>query len=502
MLFNTTQFLLFFVIVFTLYWLLPWQKARVWLLLVASFAFYATWNKWLALLVTGTTIMDYVLARLMDGTATQWRKRAYLLTSLIVNLGLLCYFKYMNFFLDSLRESLQAAGVESALPTLAVILPFGISFYTFEAISYSIDVYRGRVKAERSLSSFMLFILFFPHLVAGPIVRAYDFLPQTHRPKRFDWLRMQLGVEHFLLGMLLKTIGDRMALFVDPVFALPMIPNPLWTLGGTEPKEIQNLLGVPAALSFNTGAVWLAVFAYALQIYCDFCGYSHMALGCAHMLGYKLTRNFNMPYIAASLQDFWHRWHMSLSTWLRDYLYFPLGGSRGTYWQTQRNQLVTMTLGGLWHGANWTFVLWGVAHGVLLGVNRDMRDLCQRKPGLNALLSSWPGRALCMAATFLTVMFLWVFFRAPTFHVATAVFGQMFVPTGGSELLPSPMHYRSLWYIVAVMAVCHALTASGLWKRYAWRMPAPALGFGYAVVLTIALILAPDAGKAFIYFTF
>lgn len=301
MLFCSQQFLLFFSAVFCFYWLVPWQRCRVWLLLGASFYFYASWNKWLAAIICLSTAMDYAVARGMEATASHGCRKLLLGLSLAANLGLLCYFKYVNFFLGSVEHALHALGAEASLPVLQVILPIGISFYTFEAINYTIDVYRGRVPAERNLAHFMLFITFFPHLVAGPIVRARDFLPQIRRRKRWDWARMHLGVQYLLMGLFKKmAIADRMALFVDPVFA--------------EPGR------------YGSGAVWLATLAYALQIYCDFSGYTDMALGSAHLLGYKLAKNFNLPYWAANVSEFWRRWHISLSTWLRDYLFIPLGG--------------------------------------------------------------------------------------------------------------------------------------------------------------------------------
>src|SRR5262249_16939473 len=294
------------------------------------------------------------------------------------------------------------------------------------------------------------------------------------RRKRWDWARMQLGAQFFLMGVFKKlAIADRMALYADPVFANPEV--------------------------YNSGAVWLAVLAYALQIYCDFSGYTDMALGSAHLLGYKLAKNFNMPYLAVNVSEFWRRWHISLSSWLRDYLFIPLGGSRGTTWQTNRNLMITMALGGLWHGANWTFVVWGLLHGVLLMGHRAFQGFCKRLSWLDAVMQSIPGRAFGMGLTFLCVCLGWVFFRATTFGTAATILHRMAVPQGG---LPAPLHNRSLWYTVAVMALCHAVAQRGVWKRLAVRLPAPVMGFGYAVVLTLALVLAPDVGKAFIYFQF
>jgi alginate O-acetyltransferase complex protein AlgI len=472
--FCSQKFLIFFLIIFTVYWLLPWHRIRVWLLLGASFYFYASWNKWLAGIICISTALDYVLALGMDKRTSPRERKLLLSLSLVANLGLLCYFKYMNFFLGSLEQAWRASGVNIHIDLLQVILPIGISFYTFEAINYTIDVYRRRIPAERDLGNFMLFITFFPHLIAGPIVRARDFLPQIRRRKHWDWARMQLGVQFFLMGLFKKlAIADRMALFADPVFANPE--------------------------QFSTSAVWLAALAYALQIYCDFSGYTDMALGTAHLLGYKLAQNFNMPYLAANVSEFWRRWHISLSSWLRDYLFIPLGGSRGTNWQTNRNLMATMALGGLWHGANWTFVVWGVLHGSYLIVHRAFQRVCKRHWRLDWLLQTVPGTALRIALTFASVCVGWVFFRSTTFATAAMFLRRLVIPTDG---LYAPLHPRSLGYTVLVMVLCHALAHKGLWKKLAVRLPAPVLGCGYAMVLTLALVLAPDQGKAFIYFQF
>jgi alginate O-acetyltransferase complex protein AlgI len=396
-----------------------------------------------------------------------------LLLSLAVNLGILVYLKYANFFLDSLEAALRAVGSEASLPLLEVILPIGISFYTFEAINYTVDVYRRRIPAERDLAHFMLFILFFPHLVAGPIVRAKDFLPQIRRRKLWDWMRVELGAQYFLMGLFKKlAIADRMALFVDPVFADPT--------------------------QYKTFAVWVAVLAYALQIYADFSGYTDMALGAAHALGYKLTLNFNMPYLAANVSEFWRRWHMSLSGWLRDYLFIPLGGSRGNRWLTNRNLIVTMTLGGLWHGASWTFVAWGVLHGLLLIGHRSFQDFVKPRVLADRLLQSLPGTALRVALTLLTVCLTWVFFRAQTFGAAAEILKRLFVPHDGAG---APLHDLGLWLTIAVVALCHAAGYSGLWNWLEPRLPDPVRGLAFASVLTAALVLAVT-GQGFIYFQF
>jgi D-alanyl-lipoteichoic acid acyltransferase DltB (MBOAT superfamily) len=476
--FHTQAFLLFFAVVFTLYWLIPrrWQMARIWLLVFASFNFYAAWSFELAFLVTGTTFADYVLARLMNSTRRERLRFGIMLCSITMNLGILCYFKYRGFFINELYDALTRIGYQPGfekLNPLTIFIPFGISFYTFEAISYAVDVYKRKIPAETSLPRFLLFILFFPHLVAGPIVRAGDFLRQTRRPKRWNWVRMQVGVQLFLMGCFKKmAIADRMAIFCDPIIANPS--------------------------AYSSGACWLAVLAYAIRIYCDFSGYSDMALGLAHMLGYKLTWNFNMPYISANVSEFWRRWHISLSTWLRDYVFIPLGGSRGSRWQTARNLMITMTLGGLWHGAAWGYILWGIAHGLMLVIHKQFKDYCDTKPRLRELLETTVGLGFRILLTFFCVSMCWVLFQ-PELSKAVEMYRRLFAFSSG---MPLPLSNRSLWYTVIFVAVCHLLVRSGLWHRIYQRLPAPVLGMGYAVCLCAALLLAPDSGTTFIYFQF
>lgn len=476
--FNTQAFLLFFAGVFVLYWSIPrrWQMARVWVLIAASFHFYAAWSFELAFLVTTTTVADYLFGRLMGFSRRERLRFLVMLTSIVMNLGILCYFKYRGFFLNELHDSLARVGYDPGYGKLNladIVIPFGISFYTFEAISYAVDVYRRKIGPERSLPRFLLFILFLPHLVSGPIVRAGDFLRQTRRPKRWNWVRAQVGVQLFLMGVFKKmAIADRMAVFCNPIF--------------DDPDK------------YNTGAVWLAVLAYALRIYCDFSGYSDMAVGLAHLFGYKLTNNFNMPYIAANVSEFWRRWHISLSTWLRDYLFIPLGGSRGGRWATYRNLMITMTLGGLWHGAAWSYVLWGVAHGLFLVIHKQFADFAKARPRLDAALQTTVGTGFRVFLTFFCVSMCWVLFQ-PSIDKALAMYERLFMLQSG---LPLPLHNRSLWYTVAFVALCHLLVRYGLWQRAHARLPAPVLGVGYAVCVCVAMVLAPDGGNGFIYFQF
>ncbi len=473
MLFCSRQYLLFFLAVFAAYWAIQAPRARVWLLVIASFVFYASWSQWLALLVVGFACLDYLLGRAI-AAAVGSHRRALLILGLALNLGLLSYFKYVDFFMDSLETSLHFIGVGASLPTLRLIAPIGLSFYTFEAINYLVDVYRGQLPAERDLARFLLFILFFPHLIAGPIVRARDFLPQIRRRKRWDPARVHLGLQTFLLGLIKKlVIADRMARFADPLFADPS--------------------------RYASGALWMATVAYALQVYGDFSGYSDMAIGSAHLLGYKLTTNFNLPYLAVNIADFWRRWHISLSNWLREHLFIPLGGSRGGPWRTARNLMLTMTLGGLWHGAAWTYVAWGMLHGILLIGHRVFAAHCSTRPMLKRRLETPPGTVARVALTFTCFCLTLVVFRCVDLTTGATMLGRMLLPCEGAG---TPLPARGFWLTVFAVALGHALALRRRWPRLEARLPAPVRGFGYALALVAVLVLAPGAGKAFLYFQF
>jgi alginate O-acetyltransferase complex protein AlgI len=331
------------------------------------------------------------------------------------------------------------------------------------------------MKAERNLGNFLLFILFFPHLVAGPIVRARDFLPQIKRPKQCDWVRLHLGLQYFLMGLFKKlAIADRMALLADPVF--------------------------DHARDYQSPAVCMAMFAYAMQVYCDFSGYTDMAIGTAHMLGYKLTENFNMPYLAANIAEFWNRWHISLSSWLRDYVFIPLGGSRDGELKTRLNLIITMTLCGLWHGAAWPFVGFGFLQGWMLIAHRVFHRWCKQKPRLDRVLRSRLGTLARIAFTFLCFCLSLIVFRSSNFGHAFDMYTRLL--TASPEALPSPVPAFGFWLTVGIMLVAHVMGSSGVWIRPALRLPAPMLGFSYAVLFGLALLLEPQGAKPFIYFQF
>jgi alginate O-acetyltransferase complex protein AlgI len=499
MLFCSWPFARFFALVFAVYWLVPWRRLRwqiplptfagrsrawtltgdelrVWWLVAVSFYFYASWNRRLALLICATTLMDYAIGLGLQAlTRPSWR-RALLVLSLTANLGVLAYFKYVNFFLESLQEALRAANVSVSFTLLQVVLPVGISFYTFEAINYTVEVYRRRVPAERNPVHLLFFVLFFPHLIAGPIVRARDFLPQIRRRKRFSWGRFQLGGEYFLMGLVKKwVVADQLAAYADPIFANPA--------------------------AFGTLANWLGLLAFAVQVYCDISGYSDMALGLAHMLGYKLAVNFNMPYVSTSIGEYWRRNHISLSTWLRDYLFIPLGGNRGGRWKVCRNFMITMTLGGLWHGASWNFALWGALHGVFLTANRAFRRFCEARPRLDAFLQGVPGTAARWALTMFVIYQGFVLFRAQTFAEARQMLHRMWVPAAGHGV-EHVYGYGLFWCIITGFALAHVAGLRRWWERLSPRLPAPVLGCSYVLALTLCMVMAPVFEKPFIYFQF
>jgi alginate O-acetyltransferase complex protein AlgI len=389
MLFNSAEYFLFLPIVLGLYWLVRHRVQNA-LLLVASYVFYGWWDWRFLSLLAVSTVTDYVIARRVHDTERESRRKALLLTSIAVNLGILGFFKYYGFFAESFSDILRALGFKPSLSTLSIVLPIGISFYTFQSISYTFDVYRRRIPPERNLLTFAVYVAFFPQLVAGPIERANRLLPQiqAHRQPP-DASRWASALCLILLGLFKKVvIADGLAGLVQSRFADP---------------------GAHGALSLLIG-----VYAFSLQIYGDFSGYSSIARGTARLFGIELIRNFEQPYLSTSVTQFWRTWHISLSTWLHDYLYVPLGGNRRGRWQTYRNIMLTMLLGGLWHGAAWGFVVWGGVHGVLLMVHRAFGAYEPRgRPRSPRPADLWK-----IVLTFNLVAFSWVFFRADSLSLA------------------------------------------------------------------------------------
>ncbi|MCI8303919.1 MAG: MBOAT family protein [Lawsonibacter sp.] len=410
MLFNSIDFLLFFPLVTAIYFLLPHQIRWVWLL-IASYYFYMCWNAKYALLIALSTLITYLSgllirrAEAIPGEARRLRwKRLWVFLSFASNLAILFFFKYFNFFLDNLALALSAAGIAFKRPAFDVMLPVGISFYTFQALSYTADVYRGEVQAEKNPFRYALFVSFFPQLVAGPIERSKNLLSQMYEHHTFDPDRVRNGLLLMLWGMFEKiVVADRLAALVDYVYS----PDNFSALPGT--------------------AIALATVFFAFQIYCDFAGYSHIAIGAAQVMGFRLMENFRRPYLAMSVADFWRRWHISLSTWFRDYLYIPLGGNRRGKARKYVNTMITFLVSGLWHGANWTFVVWGGLNGAYQVIGELLAPLRERIcQALHICPDSPFWRLARTVFTFGLVDFTWLFFRAPSFSAARQMLVHMF----------------------------------------------------------------------------
>ena len=394
MLFNSLKFMVFLPAVLVLYWALP-HRFRKYLLLAASYYFYMCWKPEFIVLILFSTAVNYFCAlciRRYPGA-----KKPMLIADLIVNFGLLFFFKYLNFFGETLTALCRAVSIPFTAPALDIILPVGISFYTFQTLSYTIDVYRGKMEPERDFITFALFVSYFPQLVAGPIERADNLLPQLKKEQVFRYDQAAHGVRLMVWGFFKKCVcAAYLSRLADAVY-----------------NDVSNASG---------GAAALATAAFALQIYCDFGGYSDIARGCSEMMGVELMVNFKAPYFALSMRDFWKRWHISLTSWFREYVYFPLGGSRRGFARTLRNTLIVFALSGLWHGASWTFVVWGLLHALYLCAELIWNRLRRNAPKA-------PGpccKALLLLKTFVLACIAWTFFRADTMADALAVLGAAF----------------------------------------------------------------------------
>ncbi|MGB9625709.1 MAG: MBOAT family O-acyltransferase [Phycisphaerae bacterium] len=469
MAFNSLCFAVFFTAVFVVHWACaPFRRLRLLFLLAASYFFYMSWDWRSAGLLAGSTVLDFCVGLALSRVRREGYRRVLLAVSVCGNLGVLATFKYCNFFLDNLQSLLGALGIASAPIHLHLLLPVGISFYTFQTLTYTIDVYRRRLQPTRSLLEYAVFLSFFPRIVAGPITRASEFLPQLRRAASFDDDRTLWGLLLVFRGLFKKiAIADVVAgAFVNPVFDSPE--------------------------SFGTAANLLAVYAYALQIYCDFSAYSDIAIGCGKMLGLELPVNFNRPYLAISARDFWSRWHISLSTWLRDYLYIPLGGSRGGAWKTCRNLAITMLLAGLWHGAAWTFVLWGAFYGAWLMAEHALGT------GRTGAGLSFRARLLRRVITFHLICFGWILFRADGLHTVWAMLRQ--IGTFSAGQVPAE---RVAWFALLLGFALHFLSPDRMrsaLERFV-RLPAVMQGATYTFLLVLFAAMR-GAEVPFIYLQF
>lgn len=483
MLFPTIEFGIFFLVVFAASWAARGTpEIRKLFLLGASYFFYGWWDwRFLGLLFV-STLINYLAGLALARSERPGFRKFIVGVAVVAGLSILGFFKYYGFFLTSLSVLLETAGLTRDLPFMQVILPVGISFFTFQGISYVVDVYRRHVPAERSLPNVMLYISFFPQLVAGPIVRAADFLPQLHRPASLTRAHIGVGVVLILSGLLKKmVVANYLATeLVDPVFFDPAAVGALDLLVG--------------------------VYGYAIQIYCDFSGYSDIAIGIAALLGYRFLENFDQPYRASSLQDFWRRWHISLSTWLRDYLYVPLGGNRHGEAKTYRNLFLTMFLGGIWHGAAWTFVFWGAFHGTMLAVERYARRQIEffapvgtAPGGIMSALGNGAQHLVGIVWTFHLVCFAWIFFRADSFATAGSYLA------GFARWDEASQYVTPFMVGLIVIAMLFQFTPRhlGRWlARGVKYFPSPVLGLLLGGGIWLIWAIAPEGVAPFIYFQF
>lgn len=472
MVFNSIAFLVFLPIVVTLFYLLP-QKLRWLWLLAASCVFYMWFVPKYILILLITIVIDYSAGILMERFADQPRKKkTFMVISIVSTLTVLMVFKYLNFITENLDQLCASLGLETHLMT-HIILPIGLSFHTFQSMSYVIEVYRGHQKAERHFGYYSLYVMFFPQLVTGPIERPGNLLRQLHEKKEFRYENISKGMRLILFGFFVKmVVADHLGEYVDEVF------------GHLD--------------EYNAGAIWLTMALYSFQIYCDFFGYSTIALGSAKLMGYDISDNFRSPYLSKNIAEFWHRWHISLSTWFRDYVYIPLGGSRVKFGRWAFNIMVVFVLSGIWHGAAWTFLLWGFAHGLLHIVEKALRTRFPvAEPQSKGL--KWTLDALRVAKTFVLVTLFWVMFRATDFEHLKAIFVAAFSHAGRPETLSIK---PAMWVYLGLFILFDVLLRNTRFDRWCDGKPFAVRWFIYAVLLFLVLGCACVNNFPFIYFQF
>ncbi|MDV6236363.1 MBOAT family O-acyltransferase [Leptospira ellisii] len=480
--FTTPQYFLFFAIVWSVRWVLvllfPKRNVPVlFFLLCVSYLFYLSWDYRFGILILFTTILDYSVGRALDSENRPQRRRFFLWISLCGNLSVLGFFKYFHFFTDSFLSLADSFGWKVSAPALSIALPVGISFYTFQSLSYSIDVYRRQIPAERNFFQYALFLSFFPQLVAGPIVSARILLPAFRSLFSWENVPMREGLWLILIGFVKKAvIADRISVISDFVYQFPE--------------------GVSSAFA------WMGIFSYAIQIYCDFSGYTDIAIGSALLLGVRLPDNFRLPYTASSFSDFWRRWHISLSGWLREYLYIPLGGNRTSAWATYRNLGITMLLGGLWHGPSWNFVLWGFFHGLCLALERWFSDRIRFSWKEGSVLRAFFAK-LYQIFVILSVCLIWIFFRSKTLDVSLLLLGKLFSFENGIE----PTYTMQTQFITVAFCVAFA-TWIGVreehtraYSRFRENLPWVVFAFLSALAFMVGVVLTVET-KPFLYFVF
>ena len=483
MLFNSLEFILFFPIVCLVYYLLPGIKGRTIFLLLASYYFYMCWEPVYALLLLTSTSITYISALCMDRSRSRrWRKIS-LFSGIFINLGILFFYKYYEFAGSLITDFFSLLNIGIEIPRWNVLLPVGISFYIFQAVGYAVDVYRGTIKAEKNFVVYALFISFFPQLVAGPIERAKNMLPQFRAKHKFSYENFDAGLRLMIWGFFMKLcVADRVSTYVDAVY-----------------NNYMEHSGV---------SLLLATFFFTFQIYCDFAGYSLIAIGSSKMMGFTLMENFHRPYFAKSIKEFWRRWHISLTTWFRDYIYIPLGGSRAGKWKSFRNTLVIFLVSGFWHGANWTFVAWGAYHALLflplllLGQNRRYRDSVAE----NSFLPSVK-ELTQMGATFLLVLLGWILFRSEDISQAAVYLERMFnvslfsapqlVGLGFGQLL-----LKKCFFFTALMFVVEWIGRKQAHGLMIEDLSLPVRYVIYTVLLIIIYGFDASNPQGFIYFQF
>jgi alginate O-acetyltransferase complex protein AlgI len=471
MVFNSLTFIVFFAIVLILFWMpFSWTTRKI-ILLVASYLFYAAWNPPFIILLWISTVVDWWAANRIAYSSSALRRRAWMLLSVGANLGMLGWFKYGGFLLANFQVLAASVGIHYEAPHFDIVLPVGISFYTFATMSYTLDVYLKRAQPTPSMLDFMLFVTFFPHLVAGPIMRPTELVPQFQKVVRPNLGQLRFGLALMTLGLFQKVV------LADGFLA-----------GAAE--QLFDGVKVPGALDS-----WMGTLAFSGQIFCDFAGYSTTAIGAALCLGFKMPDNFRFPYAAVGFSDFWRRWHITLSSWLRDYLYIPLGGNRHGEGRAYFALMMTMLLGGLWHGANWTFVVWGALHGTYLAAERWLRKhFAGYKPGPFAFV-------MLGLLTYALVNVTWVFFRAKTFEKAWVVLKGMFGLNAGPQPILAAAHLIAVTAIVGGIVVAHWRMRARTLESLVSATPAAVIGAVWSIML-FAVIVEQGTGNAFIYFQF
>lgn len=477
MVFNSYTFIAFFILILFIHNLpFSWKTKKINLLL-ASYIFYAAWNPPFILLLWLSTVVDFFVGRALYTQENPYKKKLLLVLSLIGNLGMLFFFKYGTFFLENFVSLCNAIGFDYHPATPSIILPAGISFYTFTTLCYTIDMYNKRSEPVKSMLDFSLFVTFFPHLVAGPIVRPPQLVPQFETPRKASQKQM-------LDGLLLLSLG----LFMKVVLADSM-------LSATADSVFDSRDVLPAL------DAWLGVFAFSGQIFLDFAGYSTCAIGVALCLGFVLPQNFNYPYAAIGFSDFWKRWHITLSSWLRDYLYIPLGGSRNGKARTYFALMLTMLIGGLWHGANWTFVAWGGLHGIYLWVEKFFRDRKNKIADEDTTTSALNLGFLYAFLTFMMVNITWVFFRSDTFGKSWQLLQSMFFITTDGKPLLTTLEILKVAIIIPAILLFHWFMRNTKVLDVAYKLSWFWLGIVWSTLILL-LIWSQESGSSFIYFQF